>query len=327
MIVLVVALTVFWVIVCVTAALHATHGGPYWALLAVGSVFFLLVLVGVALYLALSIKSINLSRRQSNFIDSVTHELKSPIAALKLCVQTLSRHQLSPAQQTDFHRYMLEDLQRLDKLIDHLLDAARLDQNPTESGIEDVNLADVLSRCIRLVSDRYRLRPEAVTTRLKPAMIRARPLDLEVVFGNLLDNAAKYAGPAAQIGVEMSSAGDDRLRVQISDNGPGIPDKLRRKIFGRFVRLGSELERSKPGTGLGLYIVRTLVKRMHGQVTVASRAPLPGTVFEVTLPIASVATPLEPSRSANAKPPAGAPAALPRAAVRQSSQQAGSELS
>ncbi len=284
MIVLIVALTVGWVIVSVKAALNATHSAPYWALLAVGSVFLVLVLVGVVLYLALSIKSINLSRRQSNFVDSVTHELKSPIASLKLCVQTLTKHQLTQPQQTDFLRYMLEDLQRLDNLIDHLLDTARLDQNPAESGFENVDLADLLARCVQTTCQRRRLPPETIATNLQPAVIRARPLDLEVIFRNLIDNAAKYAGPTPQVGVDLIATAD-RLRVQISDNGPGIPDKLRRKIFSRFVRLGSELERAKPGTGLGLYIVRTLVKRMHGHVTVASRNPPPGTVFEVSLPL------------------------------------------
>ena len=99
----------------------------YWALLAIGSTFILLLVVGVVLYLILSIKAINLTRRQSNFIDSVTHELKSPMASMKLYLQTLSRHQVSQPLQTDFHRFMLEDLERLDHLINQMLEAGRLD--------------------------------------------------------------------------------------------------------------------------------------------------------------------------------------------------------
>ncbi len=105
-----------------------------------------------------------------------------------------------------------------------------------------------------------------------------------MIFRNLLDNAVKYAAPAAEVAVELVRPAEELVRVRISDNGPGIPSKFRRKIFGRFVRIGSELERSKPGTGLGLYIVRTLVKRMHGQVTVRGRGAQSGTVFEVDLP-------------------------------------------
>ena len=121
-------LTVGWVLVTVFGALKdASLSGVYWALLSIGSTFILLLVVGVVLYLILSIKAINLTRRQSNFIDSVTHELKSPIASMKLYLQTLSRHQVSQQLQADFHRFMLEDLERLDHLINQMLDAGRLD--------------------------------------------------------------------------------------------------------------------------------------------------------------------------------------------------------
>jgi two-component system, OmpR family, phosphate regulon sensor histidine kinase PhoR len=276
MIVLLVALTIGWVVVNVSAA--------HWAVLAIGATFLGILIVGVVAYLVLSIKAFRLNQRQSNFIDSVTHELKSPIASLKLCLQTLSRHQLSPEQESDFHRFMLEDLQRLDNLINHLLDAARLDQEPVERGFESVDLAAVVDRCIESTLQSYRLPAEAIKRHLEPATIYGRPMDLEMIFRNLLDNAVKYAGKAPEVFVDLFRPGGQRVRVRISDNGPGIPFKLRRKIFGRFVRLGSELERSKPGTGLGLYIVRTLVKRMHGQVTVRGRGSLSGTVFEVDLP-------------------------------------------
>lgn len=284
MIVLVVALTVGWVIVTVAAPLIATNRALYWTMLAVGTTFLLLLLLGVVMYLFLSIKAIRLNQRQSNFIDSVTHELKSPIAALKLCLQTLERRQLSPEQQSEFHRFMLEDLQRLHGLIDHLLDAARLDQRPMERDAEDIELAALLERCAHSMSQRYRLPPEAIRRDLAPAWVRARPVDLEMVFRNLLDNAVKYAGEVPEVGIELRPDGVGRVTVLISDNGPGIPPPLRRKIFGRFVRVGNELERSKPGTGLGLFIVRTLVKRMHGKITVHGRGAAPGTVFEVDLP-------------------------------------------
>jgi len=284
MIVLVVALIIGWVIFTALAAQAATNRGPYWAGLIVGTVFLALLLVGVVMYLILSVKSIRLTQRQSNFIDSVTHELKSPIASLKLCLQTLGRHNLPPEQQADFRRIMLEDLDRLHNLIDHLLDAARIDQKPPESETEDVELAALLTRCAEATCQRYRLPAEAIRRHLEPAWVRGRPIDLEMVFRNLLDNAVKYAGQSPEVAVDLLAGGNGRVRVRISDNGPGIPAALRRKIFGRFVRLGSELERSKPGTGLGLYLVRTLVKRMHGRITVRGRGSQPGTVFEVELP-------------------------------------------
>ena len=145
LIVLVVALTVGWVIVSASAALKSEHSAVYWTLLAVGSAFFVLVLVGVSIYLALTVKAIRLNQRQSNFIDAVTHELKSPIASLKLYLQTLTRHQLTAEQQTDFKRFMLQDLDRLDGLIDHLLDAARLEHTDERETAADVALDELVA--------------------------------------------------------------------------------------------------------------------------------------------------------------------------------------
>ena len=135
MITLLVVLTVGWVLMTVINALKDTDlSGVYWALLSIGSSFILLLAVGVVLYLILSIKAINLTRRQSNFIDSVTHELKSPIASMKLYLQTLSRHRVDQQLAADFHRFMLEDLERLDHLINQMLEAGRLDaERPTAS--------------------------------------------------------------------------------------------------------------------------------------------------------------------------------------------------
>ena len=165
LIVLVVALTVGWVIVSASAALGSEHSAVYWTMLAVGSTFFVLVLVGVILYLALTVKAIRLNQRQSNFIDSVTHELKSPIASLKLYLQTLTRHQVTAEQQADFQRFMLEDVQRLDELIDHLLDAARLEHSELADGEEDVALDELLARSARLICQRYNLPESTVDLR------------------------------------------------------------------------------------------------------------------------------------------------------------------
>ena len=281
MIVLVVALIVGWVVVTV---LGTERSGAYWALMAVGTTFLVLVLVGVVLYLLISIKEIRLNRRQSNFIDSVSHELKSPIASLKLCLQTLSRRNVDEQRQADFYRFMLDDVARLDNLINHMLDAARLDQQPVEADIVDVDLAAMLKACAETVFARYHLPSETVQLRLEPAIVRGRPIDLEMIFRNLIDNAIKYAGEAPLVEVELQLRSAELVVTRILDNGRGIPPKLRRKIFGRFVRLGSELERSQTGTGLGLFIVRNLVKRLKGRVLVRDRDGRPGTVFEVQLP-------------------------------------------
>jgi two-component system phosphate regulon sensor histidine kinase PhoR len=285
MIVLLVVLTVGWVLLNVSGALQADqNSGLYWALLTVGSVFIVLLLTGTILYLVLSIKAINLTRRQSNFIDSVTHELKSPIASMKLYLQTLNRHQVSVEEQANFHRFMLEDLERLDRLINQMLDAGRLDSDRADIIAEEIDLADLLQRSAEGVCAIYHVPKDTVKLDLHPCTIRATRLDVEVVFRNLIDNAVKYAGQPPKVEVCLPDGSDDTLTILIADNGRGVPHNMRRKIFGRFVRLGVELERETPGTGLGLYIVRNLVRRLRGSIRVREGKQGSGAVFEVTLP-------------------------------------------
>jgi signal transduction histidine kinase len=282
MIVLIITLIVFWLL---TTFVLTDRPATSIALMVIGTLFLVLVLVGVVLYLWLSIKEIRLNRRQSNFIASVTHELKSPIASLKLYLQTLSRRSVPEDKQAEFFQFMLADVERLNGLINHMLDAARLDQQPTESEAKNVALEPVLRSCAETARLRYHLPAETVRISAAPVVIRSRPIDLEMVFRNLIDNAIKYGGEPPQVEIDAHPNGNGGVVVRVTDNGRGIPDKLRRKIFGRFVRLGSELERTATGTGLGLFIVRTLVKRLKGTIVVRGRGNQPGTVFEVQLPI------------------------------------------
>lgn len=279
---LIVALLVIWII--------AQAREEQWALLTVGTIFFALILIGVVVYFIWTIKEFRLNRRQANFIDSVTHELKSPIASIKLCLQTLDMRPVSPEQQREFHRFMLEDIQRLDSLIDHLLTVARLDHVDTPDQLEDVPLFSLLRACAEEVERRYRLRPGQLNLNVEPCVVRGQSHDVEMVFSNLLDNAAKYGGDDLKIDVRARVREPGRVVTQISDNGPGIRFELRRKIFQRFFRGGSELERTSKGTGLGLYIVKSLVAKMKGRIHVHGRGILSGATFEVELP--GKATPL-----------------------------------
>lgn len=306
MIAMVIALLVGWILLTVR---ELEHTALFWVLLLMGTVFLGLVLLGVVLYLVISIRNIRLNQRQSNFIDSVSHELKSPIASLKLYLQTLARRSVTEGEQASFYRFMLDDVARLDSLINHMLDAARLDQNPVETDLTDVELSAVLASCAETVCLRYHLPLDTVRVRSTPALLRARPIDIEMVFRNLIDNAVKYGGAEPAVEVDSAFSGGASIVTRIVDNGRGIPAKLRRKIFGRFVRLGSELERSQTGTGLGLFIVRTLVKRLNGKITVRDRGDQPGTVFEVQLPARRASAP--------ADKPADMPPAAPQVADRE----------
>jgi two-component system, OmpR family, phosphate regulon sensor histidine kinase PhoR len=286
MFVVLVLLLVGWVVLSAGGiTTDPRRAGLYVALLSIGAMLLTLVIVGTALYLTLSIKAINLTQRQSNFIDSVTHELKSPIASLKLYLQTLNRRNVTAAEQERFFRAMLEDVERLDQLINHLLDVARLERDRVSSPPTDVRIDTVIRQCAEEICQRYERPTETIRLDLADAVMTATPVDLELVFRNLIDNAMKYADPERpEIEVSLRPAAPGRLVVRVSDNGRGIPHSLRQRIFGRFVRLGSELEREKPGTGLGLYIVRSMIGRLGGTIRVRDRDRGSGATFEVQLP-------------------------------------------
>ncbi len=281
----IIALGVGWVLVSVAAALGSRNAAFYYAILGVGVALLVLVLVGVIVYLALTVKAIALSQRQSNFIDSVTHELKSPLASLKLSLQTLARRPVAPERQAEFHGIMLADVERLDALVDHLLDAAKTLQRRRRPG-EATALEPVLRAVCAAVVQRHGVKPDVVTldcAAAPGARVLARETDLEIVFRNLVDNAVTYSPAEPRVEVTVVPQPRGRVAVRVADNGPGIPVGQRPRVFRRFVRLGNELERSTPGTGLGLYLVRSLVRQMRGTVSVAGRLPPPGTVFEVVL--------------------------------------------
>jgi len=276
-------LTVGWVILAGYRA-ASESGGLGWTFLALGTSFIGLLLVGVVMYMVLTIKAINLGTRQSNFIDSVTHELKSPIASMKLYLQTMLRHPVSEEERAGFCTLMLEDIDRLNHLINQMLDAGRLEAGRTEGKVEDLDLAAVVEECAEITRTRNRTPRESIRLDLEPCPMRAAPARVGMVVRNILDNAVKYAGKPPRVDVTVRAEDGKRARLRIADNGPGIPPGARRRIFKRFVRLGSELEREQPGTGLGLYVANAIVRRMGGRIRVKDRLEGTGAVFEVVLP-------------------------------------------
>lgn len=289
-VVLIVLTVILGAIYTISIFIGSERSGLFWALFIIGSLLLISILAGVIVYLTLTIKAFRLNQRQSNFIDSVTHELKSPIASLKLYLQTMSRRSVDESQQRDFHRIMLEDVERLDALINHLLDAARIDRGNETYDEEIFRLDQLLAECSEAACMRYRLPVETVAVESEPVVVRSQPVQVEILFRNLIDNAIKYGGSPPQVTVATrmvdGKSREHQAIVSIADNGAGIPYDKRRKIFGRFVRLGSELERSTPGTGLGLYLVRTISKALGASVRIRGRRDVDGTtgtVFEVTL--------------------------------------------
>lgn len=287
MIVMLVGLTIGWVLLNVFSALDAektSRSAIYWILLSVGAVFFACLLAGVILYLIWIIQNINLNRRQSNFIDAVTHELKTPIASLKLYLQTLNRREVQGPQRQEFYATMMEDVDRLDRLINQLLDVARLQRDKQDLDAKEwVSLRELVDECVSRLAKQHSVSTDLFRIEIEDCQVLAHRIDIDVLLGNLLDNAIKYSAQEPEIEIRITFQNDSAL-IAISDNGQGIPRHLRRKIFWRFYRAGDELERRKPGVGLGLFLVRSIVERLKGSIVVSERIEQPGATFLVTLP-------------------------------------------
>ncbi len=256
-----------------------------WPVLTIGTVAFAVVLVGLTFYMVLTIKEVRVSQQQANFVDSVTHELKTPIASLRLYLETLQIRELDEDQRNSFYNVMEGELLRLDQLISHLLEVGRLDELGRESEPEDIDVPEFLRQTAETACVRHKVESDEVMEyQLENCVFHGKRLLLETIFSNLLDNAIKYAGTPPKIVVEAFMRGRDRVVVRIIDNGTGIPVNLRKKIFHIFFRVGNELERKQKGTGLGLYIVKTLVGFLKGRIQVREGPQQVGTVFEVDLP-------------------------------------------
>lgn len=260
--------------------------GAKWTAMTVGIVAFTLILAGLLVWLVLTLKEIALNNRQANFVDSVTHELKSPIAALQLYLETLRMRQLTNEQRDEFHGIMAKELHRLDQLINQLLEVGRLDAIGENEQPEVLRLDQILPQMAELACSQRQCHVRDVFQFKMPQLaIFARRIVLELILTNLIDNAVKYGGNPPQVLVEAEASGTRSIKLRITNNGVGVPLEDRKKIFRIFYRGGSELERRQKGTGLGLYIVHTLVKKMRGRVYLQDRADEePGCVFVVELP-------------------------------------------
>ncbi|MCA9035383.1 MAG: HAMP domain-containing histidine kinase [Planctomycetaceae bacterium] len=265
-----------------------------WMALTLGTVGMGISLFGISFYSFLTIKEIQLNRRQSNFVDSVTHELKTPIAALRLYLDTLILRDPGPEDRQDFYATMDRELGRLDRLINQLLEVGRLDAIGDQTEAELVSLPQLLQHCAETASLNHKVdMNEVFQMEITPISVMSRRLLLEMIFGNLLDNAVKYGGTPPRVFVSAFPRGADRVVIRIRDNGPGVPEDHRRRIFQMFFRGNDELQRTKTGTGLGLYIVKTLVGILKGRISVldVSTQEATGSIFEVILPGRQVSAP------------------------------------
>jgi signal transduction histidine kinase len=282
----VLALAVGWQILVVGDPRPVTSGlrTADWVLLVLGTVLFALVMAGLVWLSAWLIREMRLNQRQRAFLDAVTHEMKTPLASLRLYLDTLSRHDPEPEQRSHFHSRMREDLDRLDHTVDQVLAAARAEEPGRSLPADRVPLGELLGSCIHEIRERYHLPEGAVRLDARgETQVRGNATELSVVFRNLLENAVKYSGEPVDVRVRVDRTAEDRVDVDIADRGIGIPARELRKIFQRFYRVGRDVQRTAAGLGLGLFIVRNLVRRQGGRVVARSDGDGEGSRFVVTL--------------------------------------------
>ena len=293
LIVVVVALAVAWQILGAPDRSHppTEFATLRWVIYLLGSLLFLLLIAGLVLIVILLLREVRLNERQSNFVSAVTHELKTPVASLKLYLDTLQLRDLPESRREDFYRTMHQDLDRLHTTINNVLNAAMYTDRPVADP-QPLDLAKLARRAIELTRTRHQLPRETIQyDGPDNLMIRGNAQALETAVLNLLDNAVKYSKDRVEVRVEVRADGDGQAQLRVRDHGIGMSRAQMPFIFNRFYRIGSEARRSRPGTGLGLFIVRSVVKGHRGTVSADSPGPDKGSTFTLTLPALSETTP------------------------------------
>lgn len=225
------------------------------------------------------------NRRQTTFIDSVTHELRSPLASIRLGLQTLGRQGLAGEQREQLREMMLDDTERLAAFIDDILEATRLEYGRAGQMISHVSLGDLLDRCIATVARRHKLEPEVIELEVDDALeLQIDATALETVLKNLLDNAIKYSNPPPRVQVTARAHERGTVEICVRDHGVGIPQSELRRIFDRFYRVDHEDVRARRGTGLGLFVVKALVEDLGGRLRAHSDGRGKGTTMTISLP-------------------------------------------
>jgi signal transduction histidine kinase len=255
-------------------------------LLVVGTVSFIVVvtiLLLMSYYLAREILEV---RRQDTFIDSVTHELKSPLASLKLCLETLGRPDLPEDKRKQLEDMMLGDVERLTAFIDDVLQSTRLASGGSVGiNLSDVSLASVAERVARSSALRHARMPGLVELDVPHDMaVVSDEAALEIVLKNLVDNALKYSPPEGKVYVRAQRDDRGRTIVEVRDEGIGIERRHLKRVFNRFFRVQKPEVRQRRGTGLGLFVVSALVRNLGGKVEADSEGEGRGTTMRITLP-------------------------------------------
>jgi len=281
--------------VCLAAVAFAVGSG--WIILNwregikvfLGIIFFGAIITGLVLNTIFLVREIRRNEQHDSFINAVTHELKTPIASIRLYLETLQRREVDEARRREFYQLMLVDTERLMVTVEQVLKAGAVAQKKASGQRIPVDFNTLVRECVELARARHHLPPENLEYResLPPsgsARLLGDPDELHTVVTNLLDNAVKYSPDGVHIAVELEAPDEELLVLRVRDSGVGIPQNELKRIFKRFYRVRRRGRPRVKGTGLGLFIVRSIVRNHGGRVFAQSEGAGKGTTVTLELP-------------------------------------------
>jgi len=276
---LAVALNVGWII------LNWREG----VLLVFGIIFFALIIAGLVVNTIFLVREIRRNEQHDSFINAVTHELKTPVASIRLHLETLQRRRLPETQKQDFYRLMLGDADRLTETVEQVLRAGRAGDKKAGREKSEVDFAKLVRECMDTVRTRHRLPQETLRYTQSPGngnglRVQGNADDLRTAVFNVLDNAIKYSGEKVDVRVDLEAPDEKRIVLRVQDKGVGIPPDDVKRVFRRFYRVTHRSLAHVKGTGLGLFIVKAIAKKHGGKVLAESDGVGRGTTIVLELP-------------------------------------------
>jgi signal transduction histidine kinase len=255
--------------------------------LVLGIIFFALIIAGIVVYTVFLVREIHKNEQQDSFLNAVTHELKTPIASIRLYLETLQARQLTEAQHRDFYRIMLEDTDRLLGTVEQILKAGEARQASSKKNWERVDFSAIVAETVDLTRLRHHLPAEVlqfVGSADEKIYLRGNPQELRTAVFNLVENAVKYSTEKKEIEVDLLTPDIDTILLRVRDKGVGIPHPELKRIFKRFYRVATSATGRVKGTGLGLFIVRSIARRHGGDAFAESEGTGRGSTFTLRLP-------------------------------------------
>lgn len=265
------------------AQLEADFTKQKYMILGEGFVFIALIALGVWQIRSSFTKEIQLNRQQNNFLLSITHELKSPLAAIQLSLQTMLKQNATESQKNKLTKNSLQDVERLKALVENILIATKVETEEQHFAFEEINISEYIMSMLREIKTSKENITFIVKNFKEDCYINGDPIALGLIISNLIENASKYAPSESPIEISLWEE-SDKVHFSVGDFGAGIPDAEKKNIFKKFYRIGNEETRNSKGTGLGLYLVKQLVSIHQGQVSVQDNIPH-GSVFHIKFPL------------------------------------------